>query len=334
MKRTKRTSQPKKKAKKKQVKTTAAQKKSKKQVKTTAAQKKSKKQVKTTARQKKSKKKALSALPSILAIAIGDPNNSRLIDSSSGLSNPKPCRPYVSGMVDQLKIQSTPRLLGVDYVIDYRECFEGGENFTVTANPALILCMSTPVMVAAVAIANNLIPVVGVTSNPSAFPGNVCGVNAQRTNNPFATYYVHFRNSLGPNPPTITLLNRTGSPVSNLCRDEILRHVNVPVAEVNPTTADPRTAIVNAINTVPPNTALLVLPVDVFFGFSDTINTAAASRNLTVFWPAEEFAKHGQPHFGSSQVECGQIFGVQVDFILTHNVVPTGAAQWKKVNPR
>jgi hypothetical protein len=308
MKRTKRTSQPKKKAKKKQVKTTATQ--------------------------KKRKKKVLSGLPSILAVAIGDPNNSRLIDSIPGLSIPSPCRPYVSAMVDQLMNQPTPRLLGIDYDIDYRECFEGGENFTFTTNPAVILCMSTPVMKAAVAVANNLIPVVGVTSNPGAFPGNVCGVNAQRTNNPFATYYVHFRNSLGPNPPTITLLNRTGSLVSNSCRDEILRHVTVPVAEVNPTTADPRTAIVNAINTVPQNSGLLVLPVDVFFGFSDTINAAAASRNLTVFWPAEEFAKHGQPHFGSSQVECGQIFGVQVDFILTNNGVPTGSAQWKKVNPR
>jgi hypothetical protein len=321
MKRTKRTSQPKKKAKKKQVKTTAAQ-------------KKSKKQVKTTATQKKSKKKAPSALPSILAVAIGDPNNSRPIDSIPGLSFPNPCRPYVSAMVGQLMNQPTPRLLGRDYVIDYRECFEGEEKFTVTTNPALILCMSTPVMMAAVAVANNLIPVVGVTSNPGAFPGNVCGVNAQRTNNPFATYYIHFRNSLGPTPPTITLLNRTGSPVSNSCRDEILRHVTVPVAEVNPTTADPRTAIVNAINTVPQNSGLLVLPVDVFFGFYETINTAAESRNLTVFWPAEEFARHGQPHFGSSQVECGQIFGVQVDFILTNNVVPTGGAQWKTVNPR
>jgi hypothetical protein len=306
----------------------------KKQAKTTAVQKKNKKQVKTTATQKKSKKKTSSALPSILAVAIGDPNNSRTIDSIPGLSNPLPCRPYVTGMVDQLMKKSTPRILGVDYVIDYRECFEGSENFTVTTNPALILCMSTPVMVAAVAVANNQIPVVGVTSNPGAFPGNICGVNAQRTNNPFATYYVHFRNSLGPNPPTITLLHRTGSPVSNSCRDGILQHVTVPVANVNPTTPDPRTAIVNAINTVPQNSGLLVLPVDVFFGFYQTIITAAASRNLTVFWPAEEFAQQGQPHFGSSQVECGQNFGDQVAYILTNKTVPTDHAQWITVNPR
>jgi hypothetical protein len=306
MKRTKRTSQPKKKAKKKQVKTTAAQ--------------------------KKSKKKGSAAPPSILAVAIGDPDNSRLIDSIPGLSIPSPCRPYVSAMVDWLMNQPNPRLLGRDYVIDYRECFEGGENFAFTTTPALILCMSTPVMVAAVAVANNQIPVVGVTSNPGAFPGNVCGVNAQRTNNPYATYYSHFKNKLAGQ--TITLLTRHGNNVSNLCRDDILGHVNVPLADVNPTTPDPRTAIVSAINNVPANTGLLVLPVDVFFGFWDTINSAAASRNLTVFWPAEEFVKHGQPHFGSSQVQCGQIFGEQVDFILTNHAVPTGSAQWKKVNPR
>jgi hypothetical protein len=306
MKRTKRTSQPTKKAKKKQVKTPAAQ--------------------------RKSKKKASSALPSILAVAIGDPNNSRTIDSIPGLLNPSPCRPYITGMVDQLMKQSTPRILGVDYVINYQECFEGGEDFTVTANPALILCMSTPVMNAAVAFANNQIPVVGVTSNPGAFAGNVCGVNAQRTNNPYATYYIHFKNSFGQ---TITLLNRTGNPVSETCKSGILQHVTAPVAEVDfPTGNDPTQPIVNAISTVPQNSGLLVLPVDVFFGFSDTINTAAASRNLTVFWPAEEFAKHGQPHFGSSQVECGQNFADQVAYILPNKTVPTGSAQWKKVNPR
>jgi hypothetical protein len=318
MKRTKTTSQPKKEAKKKQVKTTAAQ-------------KKSKKQVKTTVTQKKSKRKASSAPPSILAVAIGDPNNSRTIDSIFGLSYPNPCRPYVAGMVDQLMKQSTPRILGVDYVIDYQECFEGSEAFT--ANPALILCMSTPVMKAAVAFTNQ-VPIVGVTSNPGDFPGNVCGVNAQRTNNPYATYYVHFKNKLSGGQ-TITLLNRTQNLVSEACKNGILQHVDVPVAEVDfPTGDDPTQPIVNAINTVPVNSGLLVLPVDVFFGFYDTINTTAASRNLTVFWPAEEFAHHGQPHFGSSQVACGQIFGDQVAYILSNKTVPTGGAQWKKVNPR
>jgi hypothetical protein len=308
MKRTKRKPQPKKKAKKKQVKTTAAQ--------------------------KKSKKKALPAPPHILAVAIGDPNNSRTIDSIPKLSIPNPCRPYITGMVDQLMNQPTPRLLGIDYVIDYQECFEGAEDFTVTTNPALILCMSTPVMVAAVAFANNQVPIVGVTSNPGAFTGNVCGVNAQRTNNPYATYYIHFRNGLGPNS-IITLLNRTNNSVSEACKRGILQHVNAPVAEVNfPLGNDPTQPIVNAINTVPVNSGLLVLPVDVFFGFSNTINTTAANRGLTVFWPAEEFAQHGQSHFGSSQVECGQNFGVQADYILTNHAVPTGGAKWKTVNPR
>ena len=308
MKRTKRTSQPRKKAKKKQIKTTTAQ--------------------------KKRKKKVSAALPIILAVAIGDPDNSRLIDSIPGLSIPSPCRPYVSAMVDWLMNQPNPRLLGRDYVIDYRECFEGGENFAFTTTPALILCMSTPVMVAAVAVANNQIPVVGVTSNPGAFPGNVCGVNAQRTNNPYATYYIHFKNKLAGQ--TITLLTRHGNNVSNLCRDDILGHVNVPLADVNPTTPDPRTAIVSAINNVPPNTGLLVLPVDVFFGFAHKINTTAESRGMKVFWPAEEFARHHHSHYGSPQVVCGQNFGKQADYILSHGAVPSGnnPLQWITVDPR
>ena len=292
-----------------------------------------KKQVKTAA-PKKRKKKALPALPRILAVAIGDPNNSRTIDSIPSLSIPSPCRPYITAMVDQLMRQPTLRLLGRDYVVDYQECFEDGEIFTaVTPNTALILCMSTPVMVAAAHFTNQ-IPIVGVTSTPAAFPANVCGVNAQRTNNPY-TYYIHFRNALGPSQ-TITLLNRTGNPVSEACKTAILQQETAPIAEVTfPRGNDPRTPIVNAINTIHLNGGgLLVLPVDVFFGFSDTINTTAANRGLTVFWPAEEFAKHGHSHFGSSQVECGQNFGRQVDYILTNHAVPTGSACWKTVNHR
>src|ERR1700749_5058998 len=120
MKRTKRTSRPKEKIKKKQVKTAAAQ--------------------------KKSKKKLSPALPRLLAVPIGDPANSRTIDSIPALALPYQCRYYISGMVDQLMRQSTQRLLGTDYVIDYQECYEGAENLTLKANTALVLCMSTPVM--------------------------------------------------------------------------------------------------------------------------------------------------------------------------------------------
>src|SRR5262249_52499521 len=148
------------------------------------------------------------------------------------LTMPSLCRYYILGMVDHLMNQPARRILGIDYVIDYQERFEGGEDFTVTPNPALILCMSTPVVLTAVGFTNQ-VPIVGVTSNPGAFTSNsnVCGVNAQRSNNPF-TYYTHFRNDLGANR-TITLLNRTGNAVSDSCRDAILQHVNVPVAEVN-----------------------------------------------------------------------------------------------------
>jgi hypothetical protein len=311
MKRTKRTSRPKKKIKKKQVKTAAAQ--------------------------KKSKKKVSSALPRILAVAIGDPANSRTIDSIPALALPYQCRYYISGMVDQLMRQSTQRLLGTDYVIDYQECYEGAENLTLKANTALVLCMSTPVMNAAVA-ANVQVPIVGVTSTPGNFEGDVCGVNAQRTANPIK-YYNHFQNDLGAGA-TITLLNRTGNPVSEACKTAILQQGNpVPgVAEVAfPIGTDPQQSIIAAINNIKPVNAgdgLLVLPVDVFFGFAHKINTTAESRGMKVFWPAEEFARHHHSHYGSSQVVCGQNFGKQADYILTNHVAPKSGLQWIKVDPR
>jgi hypothetical protein len=194
-------------------------------------------------------------------------------------------------------------------------------------------------MNAAVA-ANVQVPIVGVTSTPGNFKGNVCGVNAQRTAKPIK-YYNHFQNDLGAGA-TITLLNRTGNPVSEACKTAILQQGNpVPgVAEVAfPIGTDPQQSIIAAINNIKPVNAgdgLLVLPVDVFFGFAHKINTTAESRGMKVFWPAEEFARHHHSHYGSPQVVCGQNFGKQADYILSHGAVPSGnnPLQWITVDPR
>jgi hypothetical protein len=337
MKQGKRKYPSKKKTKKKQVKATAGRRRKTKTKKTkpTATQKKkvkTKKSQTTATKKKKSKKKVL-PVPRILAVAIGGPNNTRTIHDQATLQNPAGPRHYILGMIEYLATRGIN--LGQHYVIDYQECFEGGQDFTVTPATALILCMSTPLASAA----DNNPPriIVAVSSSPaSAFGPRVCGVHARRTQSA-AAYYDHFRNSVGAG--NITLLTKRNSPVSDSCNDDIQARAQalgdglVPVAEVNsPLGRDPSPAITIAIGGVH-TPGLLVLPVDVFFGFAETINTQVAGHHLEVFWPAEEFARPGNPHhFGASQHECGGQLGRQVEFILGHpNTIPN--PRWRTVNP-
>jgi hypothetical protein len=332
MKRAKRKYPSKKKTKKKQVKATTSRKKKTKtkKSKATTTEKMKIKTKRTTASKKKKSKKKVLPVPRILAVAIGDPNNTRAIHDDPTLQNPTQPRHYILGMIEYLGTRGIN--LGQHYVIDYQECFEGGQDFTVTPATALILCMSTPLALAA----DNNPPriIVAVSSSPAnAFGPRVCGVHARRTQSA-AAYYNNFRNSVGAG--NITLLTKRNSPVSDSCNHDIQARAQalgdgpVPVAEVNsPLGRDPRPAITNAIGGVHTR-GLLVLPVDVFFGFAETINAQVAGD---VFWPAEEFAPPGNPHhFGASQHECGGQLGRQVEFILGHpNTIPN--PRWRTVNP-
>jgi hypothetical protein len=291
----------------------------------------------TTKRKIKTKKAKKDGPRPILAVAIGDPNNSRSIKDISDLTIGGPVRPYIGGMIAYLDGQGLK--LGTHYIIDYQECYEGGEDFTATPNPALILCMSTPLVKAASDFTNDPSNqstfVVGVASDPanSNFGNNVCGVNAQRTQNAI-NYYNHFRKFLGQNK-TITLLNRTNNVASELCKTAI-ENANggtVPVREVDPPQkADPTSYLIDAVEKVKTD-GLLVLPVDLFFGWYNTINTAADNQ-LSIFWPAEEFARHKHDHFGAPHVGCGRKLGEQVQYIFSNNAIPTGSKRWKKVKPR
>ena len=65
-------------------------------------------------------------MTTILAVAIGDPINSRQIDARDKLTG---ARPYVRGLVDHLTEQKNPLsnkdyLLGTDFMIDYKEFSE------------------------------------------------------------------------------------------------------------------------------------------------------------------------------------------------------------------
>jgi hypothetical protein len=97
-------------------------------------------------------------LPSIVAVAIGDPTNSRVIADMDQLNG---VRPYITGLVTYLSQQNLT--IGTDYTVDYRECLEDNEDFTGADTPGnLIFCMSTPVVRKAVALVTDKVPIVGV----------------------------------------------------------------------------------------------------------------------------------------------------------------------------
>lgn len=86
----------------------------------------------------------------ILALAVGDPRFSQIIDHPS---KPYGVRPYISGLIEGLSKLKNPRTVGTDYVIDYRQAWHQelhqAQPFRDMQNPDLIYVMSTSVMHAA-----------------------------------------------------------------------------------------------------------------------------------------------------------------------------------------
>jgi hypothetical protein len=85
----------------------------------------------------------------ILALAVGDPKHSQLIDHPGKLDH---VRPYISGLIDGLAGLKCE--FGTDFVIDYKQNWLDhivkGHAFTeLPKHPALIYAMSTKVMRAA-----------------------------------------------------------------------------------------------------------------------------------------------------------------------------------------
>lgn len=74
-------------------------------------------------------------VPNIIAVAIGDPSNSRII---TNMSQTMGVRPYILGLISYLSQQQVPNTtrnykIGTDDTIDYRECYENSEDFTGAA---------------------------------------------------------------------------------------------------------------------------------------------------------------------------------------------------------
>ncbi len=269
------------------------------------------------------------AAQTILAIAIGDPSMSRTIGartSSVGI------RPYIQGLITYLSQQGVPGsnparnyAIGVDYVIDYQECWEDDEDFSGTPN--IIFCMSTPVTRKAKAFTSTT-PIVGVFSEAAAEKfdqtPNVCGLNAKRIQIA-REYYDKFLSTV--NLTSIYVLHRVGNTASTKALKTIKQTpLTIPLNVLDVTIA-PNHDMKTLIDGIPAGSGLLVLPVDVFFGAAAFINSEAAAKSVPVFWPVTDWVGTGIGGHGAPQERCGELMGQQVQYILEHpGQIPTNSA--------
>ncbi len=276
-------------------------------------------------------------MQTILAVAIGNPANSRTITDPAQL---KGVRQYITGLVFYLSQQTNPSTtknyaIGSDYTIDYQEWDENNGDYSNANTYDVIFCMSTPLVRKAKDYASK--PIVGVFSDPTGEgfdkTNNVCGVNAQRIQNA-QYYYDKFVNAIS-GLKSVYALHRLGNTAS-IASWALVHQSNSSVQPLKMGTG-PGQDIPSLIKGVPAGSGIIVLPVDLFFGQFQYINELATAQNLPVFWPIPDLVPPGLVGYGVSQFDSGQAMGKLVQYILEHpNSIPTdsnrfisaGTAKW------
>jgi len=287
------------------------------------------------AMEEKAPKRHAATVKTILAVAIANTATSKTISNSTPASLAG-VRPYIKGLIQRLDIRGYE--IGPHYVIDYRETPATGLGAifpsTLPANPPdAVLCMSKTVLdkVSGTA-AWNSVTIAGIVSEPLN-QTNVCGIDGQRQQIG-KDYYDKLLAALpslaqsGAN--RVHVLNVPGYPPSDKSL-ALITQGNPPVT-VNPVNvATPTDAnIVAAINGINQPGALIVLPVDTFFGSAQTIINTARAKSLPDFWPVTDWVRHGNNPtksafggYGVPQVLCGELLADRIAFVWTNGSMPT-----------
>ena len=290
-------------------------------------------------------KRKVAAVKTILAVAIANTATSKTISDSTPASLAG-VRPYIKGLIQRLNIRGYE--IGPHYVIAYRESPPAGLDAifptTLPANPPdAVLCMSKTVLdKVSSRTAWDTVKIAGIVSVPLNRP-NVCGIDGQRQQIG-RDYYDKLLAALPSLQQSaanrVHVLHVPGYPPS----DESLRQINqgprpVPVNVVS--VADPTDAnIIAAINAITAPGALLVLPVDTFFGSAPAIIAAARAKFLPDFWPVTDWVRHVNTTtsrsavggYGVPQVLCGELLADRIAHVWTNGSMPNPA--FIRVNTR
>lgn len=284
------------------------------------------------------------------AVAVGDPANSRMI--SNATTDCVGVRQYILGLIAGLNaLDTTPPTqyqLGTDYQIDYRESPPGQLNAAFSTTDPLIFAMSTTVVGAAQTFTST-IKIVGIVSDPhdQGFDGstNIYGVSAQRHQQAKGCFNAFVNTVVNPSFQNVVVLSNTAYKPSDHALDQIrqeAKNLGMPVPTVLP--YDPTQTVANWLTTLslatlpvqPPNTGLLVLPVDLFFGNADdhpdgtpgiinlaqNIGLGVNQQKLPAFFFATDWVRQyptpTKPSalggYGVPQYKCGQLMAERVDY--------------------
>lgn len=270
----------------------------------------------------------------IMALAVGDPEDSKLIETAANLDG---VRPYIRGLIDGLA--GLGHQLGIDFVIDYKQNWldyiMDGHPFTnIPSDPALIYAMSTKVMRAA-GKHTKAISIVFPNSSehgdePYVKAGRATGFSARRTQTAGDCFDRFFR--------TIPTLKQVIIPYINehdICENALKL---VKDAAINKK-VEPQPLLVQSYPDLldklsknlprrdrgkPATIGVHVLPVDLFFGATiDIIKEAQAKKNLPAFFPTTDWVPQDYGGafggYGVPQYKCGERTAGQVHQILWVN---------------
>lgn len=272
----------------------------------------------------------------ILAMAVGKPMDV-LIPPVVDLEKAG-VRPYIGGLIDGLAHRG--RVLGTDYDIEYRhrwyDDLESRKAFEVkTKNFDLIYAMSTTVVRMAAPAAKAFKPVV-----PIVFP-NVSDYGAEYlVNEGIATGFSARRSQTAdecferllatiPTLKEVIVLHKKEYDPSDLALDlvqtaqeKMHKNLKLTILEI-----DQHEEIKEKFSNLPQrdletpaDRAILVLPVDLFFGAAPEIIDLAHKINIPTFFPVTDWVKASLPSalggYGVPQRKCGERTAEHVDQIL------------------
>ena len=273
------------------------------------------------------------ATKTILALAVGDPKASQLIDHPNKLPG---VRPYISGLIDGLAKSGFQLGADADYVIDYRhnwlDHIVAGTAFKeLPDDPALIYAMSTRVLRAAGDHTDGIPIVFPSVSRPEGEQhvkkGRATGFAALRAQSAGECFDRFFKSVPGLKEVLIPNFDEhePGDNALQLVIDAATKHGVDP----KPIPVRSHRDLLEKLDALPKRESgkpaicgVHVLPVDMFFGATrEIIKTVQDEKNLPAFFSVTDwvsparggaFGGHGVPQF-----TCGQKTARHVKQILS-----------------
>jgi ABC-type uncharacterized transport system substrate-binding protein len=270
------------------------------------------------------------ATKTILALAVGDPKASQLIDHPNKLPG---VRPYISGLIDGLAQAGCQ--LGADFVIDYRHNWLdhiviGAAFKELPDDPDLIYAMSTRVLRAAGDHTDGIPIVFPSVSRPEGErhvkAGRATGFAALRAQsagecfNRFLKSVPSLKQVLIPNFDE----HEPGDNALQLVIDAAIKSgvdpEPIPVRS-HPDLLDKLSALPTRGQGEPAICGVHVLPVDMFFGATrEIIKTVQEEKNLPAFFSVTDWVSTALGGafggYGVPQFKCGQLTAPHVKQIL------------------